>query len=76
MGNDVAPVGGAERIGAGASLCTLSAGCEAGADAVVVVATVFIPVLEFTTARNLRADGSSLRTLPAVISEAETSLFP
>src|ERR1700730_11217066 len=76
IGNACAPAAGAARIGAGASLCTPFAGCETGADAVVVFAAVCAPVLELMAVMNRRAESSLLRTFPEMMSDARISGFP
>src|SRR3981189_2618369 len=73
IGNDCAPVGGAVRNGAGASLWTPLAAGGAGAGGVVVCAGVGAPVPEFTAVMNRRAESSLLFTLPETMSEARTS---
>jgi hypothetical protein len=52
------------------------AGCETGAEAVVVFAAVCAPVLELTAVMKRRAESSLLRTFPEMISDAMMSGFP
>ena len=76
MGNEVAPVEGAARTPAGASLCTPPGAGVTGAEAVVVVAAVCDPDPEFTAVMNRRAESSLVCTLPEMMSEARTSGLP